>query len=137
MLVGIGDAAVVLFFKGVFRRILVWIPALPEGFDKLLARFVRIEVEECAALFRRDNVRYVFVEPLLVRGIEFVVEVLVFLLAFFSGFLRVLCCRLGVFLLLLRNTGMGNGDAHQSTCKHGNYRHLIQPAHMDTFTLFG
>ena len=40
MLVGVGDPAVVFFFKGVLRRIRVGIAPLPEGLDELLALLV-------------------------------------------------------------------------------------------------
>ena len=71
MLVGVGDAAIVLFLYGVVDRIGVGIAPLPELLDKLLALFVGLQLQEGFALRIGDDVGDVFVQPLLVRRGEF------------------------------------------------------------------
>ena len=71
MLVGIGDAAIVLFFKIVVGQIRIRAAAQPELLDELFALFVGRELQEGLTLFRRNNVDDVFVQPLLVRSVEF------------------------------------------------------------------
>ena len=66
MLVGIGDAAVVLFFELVLFRIGRGIAAQPELLDELVALFVVGELGEGGALFIGDDVAHVLVEPFLV-----------------------------------------------------------------------
>src|ERR1700722_6584798 len=85
MLVRVGDAAVMLFFEGVFGGIRVGIAALPKLLDELLAFFVGLKVEEGATLFRGDDVNDVLVQPLLVLGVEFFVEIFVALGPLFGG----------------------------------------------------
>src|SRR5208282_22770 len=85
VLVGVGDAAIVFLFEGVFRRIGVGITALPERLDELLAFFVCRKVQERAALLGSDDVDHILVQPLLVLGVEFLVEVAFVLLLVLIG----------------------------------------------------
>jgi hypothetical protein len=70
MFVGVGDAAVVLFFEFVLRRAGGGVAAEPELFDEVLALSVGGEPVERAALFVGDDVGDVFVEPFPVGGGE-------------------------------------------------------------------
>ena len=70
MLVGVSNAAVVLFFEIIFRQIGVTAAPEPELFDELLALFVRIQLKESVALIRRDDIGDVLAEPLPVRAIQ-------------------------------------------------------------------
>src|SRR5437899_3865477 len=76
MLIGIGDAAVVLFFIfvlfGVGRRI----AAEPELLDELVALFVVGEFGEGGALFITDDVAHVFIKPFLVGFAELLLQCL-------------------------------------------------------------
>src|SRR5581483_8510569 len=67
VLVGVGDALVVLFLIlvlfGVGRRV----AALPERFDEVVALFVIRELLEGGTFFIGDDVNDVFVEPLFIR----------------------------------------------------------------------
>src|ERR1700690_1295418 len=77
MLVGVGDPSIILFFEGILSRIGVWIAPLPELLDELFALFVGLKMDESAAFFRGNDVNHVFVQPLLILGIEFFEEVFV------------------------------------------------------------
>ena len=66
MLVGVRDAAIMLFLERVLGRIGIGIAPLPEGLDELLAFFVGLEVKKGVALFGGYDVNDVFVEPSLV-----------------------------------------------------------------------
>src|SRR5580704_8008075 len=105
MLVGIGDAAIVLFFEGILGRIRVWIAAQPELLDELLALFVGLQAEEGAALFRRDDVGYIFVEPLFIGSVQLFVELGFAATALFGGFLDFFGW-LSVWLLLIALAGL-------------------------------
>ena len=118
MLVGVGNAPVVLFLERILRRILIRIPPLPEILDERFPLFVGGEVNEGATFFGGDNVNDVFVEPLLVSGIQLVIEVFVLLLALFPGFFGVLRGLLVLFFLLWGSC-VGNCGAQQSPCKNG------------------
>ena len=65
MFVGVSNTPVVLFFVLVFDRIGRRIPPQPELLDELFAFFVGIHLLEGFALFIRDDVRDILVEPLL------------------------------------------------------------------------
>src|SRR4051812_43390670 len=64
VLVGIGDALVVLFFVFVLFGVRRGIAALPEGFNEVIALLVIRELLEGGALFVSDDVGDVFVQPL-------------------------------------------------------------------------
>ena len=100
MLVGVGDAAVVFFLEGVFGGIGIGIAALPELLDELLAFFVGLEMQEGVALFGGDDVDDVFVEPLLILGIEFVIQIFVSFGALLGGLFRGLLVWLGLRVAL-------------------------------------
>jgi hypothetical protein len=74
MLVGVGNALVVLFFEFVLFGIGRGIAALPEGFNEVVALFVVGELLEGGPLFVCDDVGDVFVEPLLVGLAQFLLE---------------------------------------------------------------
>ena len=63
MLVGVCDAAIVFFLEVVVGQIRVAAAAQPELLDELLAFFVRFQLEKGAALFRRNDVDDVLVQP--------------------------------------------------------------------------
>ncbi len=85
MLVGVGDAAVVLFFELVLDGIRGGIAAQPELLDELLALFVGLQPFEGGALFIGDDVGHVFVQPLAIGGLELLAELRFALLAFLFG----------------------------------------------------
>ena len=105
VLVGIGDAAVVLFLKGILGRIRVRIAAQPELLDKLFALFVGLQAEEGAAFFGGDDVGYVLVQPLFIGGVQLFVELGFAATALFGGFLDFFS-RLRVRLLLITLAGL-------------------------------
>ena len=69
-LVGVGNAAVMLFFELVLFGVGRGIAAQPELFDELLARFIGVERVKRQPLFRRDEVEHVFIEPTLVNAFD-------------------------------------------------------------------
>ena len=69
MLIRIRNTAVMLFFELVVRQVRIGAAAQPELLDKLLALFVGGQLPERVALFGRNNVGNIFVQPLLVRGV--------------------------------------------------------------------
>ncbi len=83
MLVGVGDALVVLFLIFVLFGVGGGIAALPEGFNEVVALFVVRELLEGGALFVGDDVDDVLVEPLLVDLAHFRLERALILLALF------------------------------------------------------
>src|SRR5208282_830700 len=64
VLVGIGNAPVMLFFKLVLFGVGRGIAALPESLDELVALFVVRELHEGGFLFVGDNPAHVLVQPL-------------------------------------------------------------------------
>src|SRR5271169_3465849 len=64
VLVGIGDAPVVLFFKLVLFSVGCGIATLPESLDELVALFVVRELHEGGFLFVGDDPAHVLVQPL-------------------------------------------------------------------------
>ena len=70
VLVGVGDAAIVLFLKFVFEGVRRGVAAQPELFDELLALFVGTQTLPCGALFVRDDVSDVLVQPLAVGRLQ-------------------------------------------------------------------
>ncbi len=74
MLVGVSDTPVVLFLVLVFDAVGRGIAPQPELLDKLFALVVGVQTFEGAALLLSDDVDDVFVKPLLLRGIQFLLE---------------------------------------------------------------
>ena len=74
MLVGIGNALVVLFFIFVLFGVGRGIAALPEGFNEVVALLVVGELLEGGALFVGDDVGDVLGQPLLVGLAQFLLE---------------------------------------------------------------
>ena len=75
-LVGVGDAPVVLFLELVLHRVRRRVAPQPELLDELLPFLVRAQVLEDLAFFVRDDVDDVFVQPLLVRRHQLLLELL-------------------------------------------------------------
>ena len=71
MLVGVGNAAIVLFFKIVIRKVGIAAAPKPELFDELLALFIGIELKESVPFFWRNDVDHILIQPLLVLAVEF------------------------------------------------------------------
>src|SRR5437763_14696742 len=67
VLVGVGDAAVVLFFVFVFDGVGRGIAAQPELLDEVIAFLVVGKLLEGGALFVGDDPAHALVEPVLVR----------------------------------------------------------------------
>ena len=83
MLVGVGDALVVLFFVFVLFSVGRGITTLPESFDEIVALFVVRELLEGGTFLVADNPDYVLIEPLFVGALDFlgvVLHLLLFLL---------------------------------------------------------
>src|SRR4029077_9313897 len=59
VLIGISDAAVVLFLEIVVRQVGIAAAPQPKLFNELLALFVRLQLQKSGPLFRRDNVDHV------------------------------------------------------------------------------
>ena len=74
MLVGIGDAQIMLFAELILRRIGIRIAAQPELLDELLALFFVGHVLEGLGFFVRDDPFHVLVQPLLIFGRKLVME---------------------------------------------------------------
>src|SRR5215510_9926781 len=85
------DALVILLFVFVLRS--VRIGPEPEVFDELIALFIGLQRLEGFAFFISDNVRHIFVEPLLINALE-----LFFLLPCVWVFFFALFLILAVFL---------------------------------------
>ncbi len=98
MLVGVRDAAVVLFLELVFLGVGRGIAPQPELLDELLALLVGLQPLEGRSLFVGDDVTDVFVEPLLIGRFQLFAE------------LRF------VLLSLLVGEGLGNGLAALGIC---------------------
>src|SRR5260370_10354140 len=101
MLVGIGDALVVLLTKLVFISIRIGIATAPELFYETFALVVGFELLERLALFISDDVRDVLVQPILVSLFQFRLHVA-------RLFRRVL----NFFVLLLRQS-RGHGKSER------------------------
>src|SRR5581483_315707 len=74
MLVGIRDAAIVLFFKLVLFGVGGWIAAQPELLDEVLAFFIGVQVRKSFAFLVGDDVGDVLVKPLLVGRFQLFAE---------------------------------------------------------------
>src|SRR5262249_44424500 len=85
MFVGIRDAPVMFFFVLVLDGVGCGVAAQPELFHKLLAFLIGVQLLECLPLFIGDDVRYVFVEPLLPGRFELFSEGSFFFLPFLLG----------------------------------------------------
>ena len=131
-LVGVCDAAIMLFLELIFDRVRSGVAALPEGLNELLALFVRLQLQERGALFIADDVGDFFLQPLLVGGIEFLLELFqVFrlvlrLIAFFLSGIRLRAGGSILFFLLL---GMQPERQEQSSAKHNKQRNTAQAVH--------
>src|SRR5437879_5524888 len=74
MLVGVGDAGVVLFLVLVLFGVGSRVATLPEGLDELVAFFVVGKLFESGSFFVGDDPDDVLVEPLLVNLAELLLE---------------------------------------------------------------
>src|SRR5947209_4005240 len=88
VLVGVGDAAIVLFLEIVVGQIGIVAAAQPELLDELFPLFVGFQLQEGSALFRRNDVNNVFVQPLLVWSVELFKRLLHLTLLLFVHLLR-------------------------------------------------
>src|SRR5712671_6843696 len=64
MLVGIGDAPVMFFLKGIFTQLRLGISQVPKMFYELIALFVGAELQVSGALCGGNNVRHIVVQPI-------------------------------------------------------------------------
>ena len=69
-LIGVRDTGVMLFFEFVLDSIGSGVAAEPELFDELLALFVGTQTLPCGALFIRNDVSDVLVQPLAIRRLQ-------------------------------------------------------------------
>ena len=81
-LVGIRDAAVMLFFVFVLFGIRSGVAAQPEVLDELLPLLVGLELLEGFAFFVGDDLDDVFVQPLLIRRLKLFAKLLFVLFLF-------------------------------------------------------
>ena len=137
-LVGVRDAAIVLFLELVLDRVRSGVAALPERLDELLALLVRLQLQESGALFIADDVGDFFLQPLLVGGIELFLELLqVFrfvrrLIAFpFSGILLLVGRSVLCFFVL----GIQPVRQEQGSAKQKEQRDTAKAVHMHTSPL--
>ena len=85
VLVGVLDAAIVLFAEFVLLGIRSGIAAEPELLDECVALFIGAEEFESLLFFRGDDVTHVFIEPGLVGLADFFLKVAETFLAFLGG----------------------------------------------------
>ncbi len=71
MLVGVCDAAVVLFLVRIFAKVGIRISHLPEMLDELLALFIGSEFQKGSALVRCDDVRNIAIQPVAIIETKF------------------------------------------------------------------
>src|SRR6516165_860600 len=106
MLIGVRNSAIVLFFEVIIRQVRIAAAPQPELFDELLAFLAGVQLQKSGALGRRNDVYHIFIEPLLVLGIELFKSLAHFLFLLFGEFLgsrrsrRVGRLRCGSFWLL-------------------------------------
>src|SRR4029077_15375713 len=81
-LIGVGDAAVMLFLELVLDRVRRGIAPLPECLYELLALFVGLQLQECRALFIGNDVGDFLFKPFLVGSGELFFQLLQIFLAF-------------------------------------------------------
>src|SRR5580700_1279852 len=132
VLVGVSDAAVVLFFKIVVRKIGIAAAPQPELLDKLLALFIGIKLQEGIPFFWRNDIDHVLVQPLFVLAVEFFEGLarflfLLFALLFGKGLRRRRIY--GILGLLSPNTWNKDGKRECSSNQGTNY-----PWHWHTST---
>ena len=108
-LVRISDTRVMLFFELVFNGVGTGVAAQPELFNELLAFFVGLERLIGRTLFIRNDVGYVFIEPLSEHAAR------VFLFARPFRGLRLFCVFSFGFIFLL-----GNRPGRRSQKKQGS-----------------
>jgi len=83
VLVGIGDAGIVLFAKLIVRGVRVRIASQPEVLDERIPFFVIAQVFERLQLGIRDDPVNVLVDPLLIDAVQFALDFLLLLEPFF------------------------------------------------------
>ena len=64
MLVGIGDAPVMFFLKGIFTQLRFGISQVPKMFYELISLFAGAELQVSGALRGGNNVRHIVVQPI-------------------------------------------------------------------------
>ena len=113
MFVGVSDAAVMLFFEIVVRKVGIAAAAKPKLLDELLALFVGSQLEKGVAFVRGNNVGDVLGKPLLVGVIELLQGALHLALRVFIHFLGNRR-RTGILRLLGKSGRQADGE-----CKNG------------------
>ena len=118
-LIGVGDAAVVLFLEFVFDGVRGGIAPLPECLDELLALFVGLQLQERRALFVGNDVGDFLFQPFLVGSGELFFELPQVFLAlvvvlFLSGVL--LLVGGSVLLIFILVLSMGTRAEGQQQC---------------------
>src|SRR5690348_13274232 len=88
MLVGISDAAVVLLLNRIIDRVWVRTAPLPKLLDEVFTLLVCLQLQKSSALRIGNDVDDVFVEPLFVRGRQFLQNLL--LIDFFLSIILLL-----------------------------------------------
>src|SRR6185437_8158361 len=85
VLVGVSEALVVVFLVLIEGRLRIGVAPLPEALDEGLALILIAELQKGLALLRSDDVGYVLVEPLLVFGVQLLLQLLLLLPPLFGG----------------------------------------------------
>ncbi len=114
MFVGVGDSAVMLFFKIVLRKVGIAAAAQPKLLNELFAFFVGVQLQESVTFVGRDDIGDVLGKPLPVSAVQFLQRPPHFALCFFIQFLRCRSCT-----RILRLLG-GNRWDRDSQRKYGN-----------------
>ena len=103
MLVGIGDAPVVLFAKLVFRGIGIGVAAQPEVLNKRFALLVVAQAHERLALFVGNDVGHFLVQPGLIGPLQLLPQSLLRLVPLLVAELAIE--RIGLLILILAGAG--------------------------------
>ena len=79
MLVSVSDPLVIFFAIFVFVCVRIGIPTAPKLFDEMLSLVVGFEFLKRLSLLVRDDVGDIFVQPILVGFVEFLLNIALFL----------------------------------------------------------
>src|SRR5712691_10358368 len=127
-----------LFLELVLHRVRSGVAALPERLDELLPLLVRLQLQERGALFIADDVGNFFLQPLLVGGIELLLElfqVFRFVLRLIAFFLSVILLLVGGSTLLFIFLGTQSKSQEQSSAQQYQQRNTAQALHKHTSPL--
>src|SRR5574341_1204913 len=121
MLVGVGDALVILFAVFVDVSVGIGIAAEPELFDELFALVIGLQRLEGFALLVGDDPAHVFVEPAFVNALDLL------LLALSAFFFSTLVFFLFVLLFVLSESGaIRDGEARDDQSESQKQRRLAR-----------